>query len=163
MIYYNWRNCKSNIIFKIKTMKKIFFIISIFFIIINYSYANTPITKEEKCIDMEDFKKYECYVKNVCEIKYNNPKENPNDKKIHYQTEKYKKAFEYENNEEWNKDVFLRIDTDEKVIKWAVSNYKDNMNGIYKCALLATQYNSLKKFKINLKIILKSKKILQQK
>jgi len=131
-------------------MKKILLIIYTFFTIINLSYA-TSVTKEDKCIEMTDFKKYECYVKNVCEIKYKNPKENPNDNKIHFQTEPYKQAFEYENDEEKNKTVFLRIDTDEKVIKQTVWNYKENMNWIYKCGLLATQYNSLLKIQKKLK------------
>ncbi len=129
-------------------MKKIF-LIFIFSLIFWYQvYA------EKNCNSEQDiYKQYQCYEKEVCEKEFRNPKEkNPNDNKIHYQTKKYKNALEYENTtEEENKNPLLRVEREEKAFKKAVLNYKENMNNIYKCSLLATQYNSLRKVKDKLK------------
>jgi hypothetical protein len=49
-------------------------------------------------------------------------------------------------------DLFLKTSREEKPIKKAVSVYKENMNSIYKCAMIGIQKNALLNIKDRLKV-----------
>lgn len=98
--------------------------------IINYTYADDDCEKKT-----DSFEKYECRTKKVCEVP-----EYVENKKV-FNPEKFKKADSYKEAE--ISDVFLKSSRDEKPIKKAVSVYKDNMDSIYKCAMIWIQKNSI--------------------
>lgn len=90
----------------------------------------------EDCeIETDIFKKYQCSIKKNCEI----PDYTEN-KKI-FNPEKFQKADSYKELE--ITDVFATTGRNEKPIKKAISIYKENMNSIYKCAMIGIQKKSL--------------------
>jgi hypothetical protein len=78
---------------------------------------------------------YECRVKNICE----NYKTN----KVVYNTESFKKAEKYNADSSVIDDVLFVSNRNELPLKKAVAVYKENMNNIYKCAIINTQLNSM--------------------
>lgn len=111
-------------------------ILKIILLFLSLSIVNLSFAAENDCEKKTDiFEKYECRTKNVCEI----PEYSEN-KKV-FKIEKFKKAETYKDVE--ISDVFLKSSREEKPIKKAVWIYKNNMNGIYKCAMIAVQKNSI--------------------
>lgn len=109
------------------------------------------ITYAKECNNIDDiYKKYSCHVKEVCDQKYKNPKINPLDNKIHFETTNFENADRYKDIEEDIK-VFLRVEVEQKEFKKSINIYKENMNWLYRCSLLRTQYNSLNKLQKKLK------------
>lgn len=111
-------------------MKKIY-VLFLFFCFINISYAYD-------CENIENsFEKYKCRSENICK--------NYDDNKKVYNPETFKEADFYK--EVSISDVLLVTSIDQKPIKKAVSIYKENINNVYKCALIQVQKNSLKNIK----------------
>lgn len=104
------------------------FLISVLF----FSFSVTFIFADENCELNEWFDLYKCRVENICE-------QYMSDKKAIYETEDYE---ELTNSSDWFEN--------------AKTLYRDNMNNIYKCAILQAQKNSLNLFKSKLLWIEKS-------
>lgn len=124
MIYYYYWSFKSNLkIF----MKKLFFIFILIFLNIVITNASSD------CENIaDDFKKYECRSEKICK-KYDE------NKKV-FNFEKYKDAKTYKESES---SVLVSSWLEDKVAKKVVSIYKENMNSIYKCAIIQVQKNSI--------------------
>lgn len=124
MIYYYYWSFKSNLkIF----MKKLFFIFILIFLNIVITNASSD------CENIaDDFKKYECRSEKICK-KYDE------NKKV-FNFEKYKDAKTYKESEA---SVLVSSWLEDKVAKKVVSIYKENMNSIYKCAIIQVQKNSI--------------------
>ncbi len=112
-------------------MKKII-LFSLFLFFTPNVFANT------NCELLEDeFEKYECRSEKLC-------KEYDENKKV-FNIEKFKKAENYKNASLSN--ILVTSGSQEKIIQKAVEVYKENMNSIYKCAIIWAQKNSLNKLK----------------
>jgi len=117
-------------------MKK--FLFTIFFL---FLFSNTWFAKD--CENIQDaFWKYKCRSENIC-------KQYDDNKKV-FNPEMFKEADNYK--EASVSDVLLVTSINQKPIKKAVSIYKENMNSIYKCALIQIQKNSLRNLRPLLKL-----------
>lgn len=109
---------------------------NIFLIFFIFTIINLTTYADDDCEKKTDiFEKYECRIKKTC-----NTTEYTDNKKV-FNPELFKKADLYKEVE--ISDVFLKSSRDEKPIKKAVSIYKENMNSIYKCAMIWIQKNSI--------------------
>jgi hypothetical protein len=110
-------------------MKKLIFTLKILLLSFSLIIVNLSFASDDDCEKKADiFEKYECRTKKVCEIP-----EYTENKKV-FNPEKFKKVEDYKDAE--ISDVFLKTSREEKPIKKAVSVYKNNMNSIYKCAMI---------------------------
>lgn len=114
-------------------MKKIYLII---FLLIFPFWVTLA---QDDCTLKTWFEQYKCRTKNICE----NYKTN----QVVFNTESFKKAEDYENEESWFADILFVTDRQEKPLKNAVAIYKENMNNVYKCAIINSQLNSIKVMK----------------
>lgn len=131
-------------------------IIFIFFLILIFTYQRSFAVDE--CETKKWYELYECRSTNICEPYKTN--------KVVYNTKKFKEAWEYENDNSSIWDFLIIWESDKKVIKKAIWNYKENMNNIYKCALINTQINSINLVKeelLNLDKVWDLKKIIEPK
>jgi hypothetical protein len=111
-------------------MKKYFFIITFLFVInVNNIYA-------DNCQTSSWFALYECNVKETCNI------EPYKTNKVVFNTESFKKAEDYENDTSIYDVVYISARNEKPILK-AIWVYKENMNGIYKCAMINAQMNSI--------------------
>ncbi|MDD5769704.1 MAG: hypothetical protein PHE25_01945 [Candidatus Gracilibacteria bacterium] len=125
-------------------MKKVIKILIISYLAIFVLSANiyADNTKDCETGTKDIFEKYQCRIEKVCKS-YNE------NKKI-FNPEKYKKAKEYENSDISN---FFSVTLINQVpIKKAISIYKENMNSIYKCAMIGIQKKSILNIKNDLKL-----------
>lgn len=108
-------------------MKNLFLIFILIFLNIVITNASSD------CENItDDFKKYECRSEKICK-KYDE------NKKV-FNFEKYKDANTYKESEA---SVLVSSGLEDKVAKKVVSIYKENMNSIYKCAIIQVQKNSI--------------------
>lgn len=108
-------------------MKNLFLIFILIFLNIVITNASSD------CENItDDFKKYECRSEKICK-KYDE------NKKV-FNFEKYKDANTYKESEV---NVLVSSGLEDKVAKKVVSIYKENMNSIYKCAIIQVQKNSI--------------------
>lgn len=111
-------------------MKKFYVI---FFLILLINISN--VSAENNCEVKEWFELYECRVENVCKTYKTN--------KVVYNTESFKKAEKYNDDSSIIDDVLFVTKREELPLKKAVATYKENMNNIYRCAIINSQLNSM--------------------
>lgn len=125
MIYYYTRSFKSYL----KNMIQKIFLTCIFLFFSGYY-----ITFAQDCETLEnEFEKYECRSNKVCKVY--------NENKRVFNIQKFETVESYSNFE--LTDIILSSGTSQKGIQKAVEIYKENMNSIYKCAIIWAQKNSL--------------------
>lgn len=104
------------------------------FLISLFLFASTPFVGAKDCETLTDeFEKYQCRSDNVC-------KQYDENKKV-FNIEKFKTAESYKDFE--LSDILITSWSEHKGIQKAVEVYKENMNSIYKCAIIWAQKNSL--------------------
>lgn len=100
-------------------------------------YSNT--THAQNCETIsDDFEKYTCRSEKSCEL-YNE------NKKI-FNIEKFKTTQEYEASASIG-DILFSSGSQSQILSQAINTYKENMNSIYKCAIIGAQKNSLYRIK----------------
>lgn len=118
-------------------MKKIYFII---FLLAITNQANVFADNNS-----DFFQLYKSRVTEVCEpykkyTQWTSEKIVP----IIFDVKPYENAKDYEKEETVVDSLFFLSNREEKPLKSAVINYKENMNSIYKCAMINSQNNSIK-------------------
>lgn len=104
------------------------------FLISLFLFTSAPFVGAKDCETLTDeFEKYQCRSENVCKLYDEN-------KKV-FNAEKFKTAESYKDFE--LSDILITSGSEHKGIQKAVEVYKENMNSIYKCAIIWAQKNSL--------------------
>ena len=131
MIYHDSRSFKSCLSI---IMKKILFICIFFFGISQGVFAANPSNDCESITD--EFAKYQCNTQKIC-------KQYDENKKV-FNIEIYKNAESYKKAKVPG-DVLVISDTQINILRKAITIYKENMNSVYKCAVVQAQKNSYNK------------------
>jgi hypothetical protein len=117
MIYYYTRSFKSYL----KNMIQKIFLTCIFLLL----YPHISLAQDCETLENE-FEKYECRSDKVCK--------GYNENKRVFNIKKFESVESYSNFE--LTDIILSSGTSQKGIQKAVEIYKENMNSIYKCAII---------------------------